>query len=384
MNPIEFFFDERQIDSFSLDLHDGKTTLTCTVIERWDELLGRVYRCGNGETQKIVRHRGISVEERQNLEATIKSSLGLTGIAELKSAIKGEVARKIEFEESQDLTREFTFAAPKCGRLELLWYQLKRLYRFQCSDRRRWHTGSWTRTFTEWVDLIYDATQRFPYDPNCNCEPKSAPKNDGSVTILLGDKIAMRTGYRRDGATLTLPELNVSFGEKNLNDILFGTFSVPRDAVPPHLLFLASETAETLTARIVPSMGDRVAECFREQSPLHEPTTDRQPGITYVELALFLAGASIGTALAFLFSSKSGEGTREYLATRADEGSEYAQKKARELRKRAEKMIKRSDEIMSRQKDAMSSAASAAVEAGKEAYREREKKTRRGERTKTV
>jgi gas vesicle protein len=81
--------------------------------------------------------------------------------------------------------------------------------------------------------------------------------------------------------------------------------------------------------------------------------------------SFFLVGMGIGALLGILFAPKSGEETREYLSTRADEGREYAQSKARELRERAEDLIERSKEIMSRQKDALSSA----VDAGKETYK---------------
>lgn len=82
-------------------------------------------------------------------------------------------------------------------------------------------------------------------------------------------------------------------------------------------------------------------------------------------VSYFMIGLGIGALLGVLFAPKSGEETREYLSGKADEGREYAQKKARELRERAEDLIERSKEIMSRQKDAISSA----VDAGKETYK---------------
>ena len=86
------------------------------------------------------------------------------------------------------------------------------------------------------------------------------------------------------------------------------------------------------------------------------------------KISFFLVGLGIGTLVGILFAPKSGEETREYLSAKAEEGRDYAQKKARELRERAEDLIERSKEIMSRQKESLSSA----VEAGKEAY-QREK-----------
>jgi gas vesicle protein len=83
------------------------------------------------------------------------------------------------------------------------------------------------------------------------------------------------------------------------------------------------------------------------------------------KISFFIVGLGIGALVGILFAPSSGEETREYLSSRADEGREYAQKKARELRERAEDLLERSKEIMSRQKDAFSSA----VEAGKETYK---------------
>jgi gas vesicle protein len=82
-------------------------------------------------------------------------------------------------------------------------------------------------------------------------------------------------------------------------------------------------------------------------------------------VSFFLVGLGIGALVGILFAPKSGEETREYLTSKADEGRDYAQKKARELRERAEDLIERSKEIMARQKEAISTA----VDAGKETYK---------------
>lgn len=88
------------------------------------------------------------------------------------------------------------------------------------------------------------------------------------------------------------------------------------------------------------------------------------------KISYFIVGLGIGTLVGILFAPKSGEETREFLTQKADEGREYAQKKARELRERAEDLIERSKEIINREKGSIA----AAVEAGKETYqRERTK-----------
>jgi gas vesicle protein len=87
------------------------------------------------------------------------------------------------------------------------------------------------------------------------------------------------------------------------------------------------------------------------------------------KVSFFLVGLGIGALVGILFAPKSGDETREYLSGKADEGRDYAQKKARELRERAEDLLERSKEIMSRQKDALSTA----VEAGKDTYKRESK-----------
>lgn len=82
-------------------------------------------------------------------------------------------------------------------------------------------------------------------------------------------------------------------------------------------------------------------------------------------VSFFVVGLGIGALIGILFAPKSGEETRDYLSSKADEGRDYAQKKARELRERAEDLLERSKELMARQKDAVTSA----VEAGKETYK---------------
>ncbi len=86
------------------------------------------------------------------------------------------------------------------------------------------------------------------------------------------------------------------------------------------------------------------------------------------KVSYFMVGLGIGALIGILFAPKSGEETREYLSNKADEGREFAQKKARELRERAEDLLERSKDVATRQKESIT----AAVEAGRDAY-QREK-----------
>lgn len=83
------------------------------------------------------------------------------------------------------------------------------------------------------------------------------------------------------------------------------------------------------------------------------------------KVTYFMVGMGIGALVGLLFAPKSGEETRKFLADKADEGRDYAQKKARELRERADDLIERGKDAASRHKETIS----AAVEGARDAYR---------------
>jgi gas vesicle protein len=82
------------------------------------------------------------------------------------------------------------------------------------------------------------------------------------------------------------------------------------------------------------------------------------------KVAYFLVGLGVGALVGVLFAPKSGEETREFLTKKADEGRDYAQRKARELRERADELIERGKDVASRKKDSIA----AAVDAARETY----------------
>lgn len=83
------------------------------------------------------------------------------------------------------------------------------------------------------------------------------------------------------------------------------------------------------------------------------------------KVSYFLVGVGIGALLGILFAPKTGEETRELLGARAEEGRDYAQRKAKELRARADELLEHSEELVKTSKDQLT----AALDAGKEAYK---------------
>ena len=90
-------------------------------------------------------------------------------------------------------------------------------------------------------------------------------------------------------------------------------------------------------------------------------------------VSYFLVGVGIGSVLGILLAPKSGEETREYMSQTAEEGSEYARKKARQLRECAEDLVERGKEVLTENTEQIT----AAVDVGRETYN-REKSKAQG------
>ena len=84
------------------------------------------------------------------------------------------------------------------------------------------------------------------------------------------------------------------------------------------------------------------------------------------KLSYFFLGLGLGVAVGVLFAPKSGAETRDFLRSKAEDGTDYVKRRAEDLRDTAADAIDRSKEGIRRHKDNLS----AAVDAGKQAYRE--------------
>ncbi len=83
-------------------------------------------------------------------------------------------------------------------------------------------------------------------------------------------------------------------------------------------------------------------------------------------LSYFCLGLGLGVAVGVLFAPKSGSETRELIRSKAEEGADFAKRRANEFKEQATEAVERVKQTITRQKDNLS----AAVEAGKQAYRD--------------
>lgn len=71
----------------------------------------------------------------------------------------------------------------------------------------------------------------------------------------------------------------------------------------------------------------------------------------------FLLGFGIGITVAVLFAPKSGPETREYLSSKADEGTDYLLKQGQQLKDSAADLLERGKNVVMSQKDKIADAA---------------------------
>jgi gas vesicle protein len=83
-------------------------------------------------------------------------------------------------------------------------------------------------------------------------------------------------------------------------------------------------------------------------------------------LSAFLLGLGVGVGIGMLFAPKSGTETREFIKSKAGEGTDYIKQRGTELKDSASGWVDRGKEAVGKQKETLNDA----MEAGKQAYRD--------------
>ena len=84
------------------------------------------------------------------------------------------------------------------------------------------------------------------------------------------------------------------------------------------------------------------------------------------EFTYFGLGAAVGVAVGVLFASRSGSETREYLRSKAEDGTDYVTARASDVRNAASQVIERGKKAAKHQTENLT----AAVDAGVQTYQE--------------
>lgn len=82
----------------------------------------------------------------------------------------------------------------------------------------------------------------------------------------------------------------------------------------------------------------------------------------------FLLGFGIGITVGVLFAPKAGSETRQYLADRANEGSDYLMNQGQQLKETASDLLDRGRNVVMNQKDKLSDMVGTAAGQAKESF----------------
>ncbi len=179
---------------FWIDIEKDKLKVQCAIYERWQFRESGTCYCGKSAPVKYSKQNGISETTSRTIKATIETTLGLGGVAQLKSGIEGALGHEINW--SQGETREFSSecTSPQCGRSELAIYELVRDYDLVIY-RRGFHifrSNVWDIrppcTITEMTGR-YAAVEceHVEWDESCHCPlPEREGDYDGRLSIDLG------------------------------------------------------------------------------------------------------------------------------------------------------------------------------------------------------
>ncbi len=198
----EYYPGRRTIRTvFEIPIQKDKIKVLCAIYERWEFRRGFDCKCGNKVTLKLAKTEGLSAGASATLQGSIESSLGVSGIASLKTSLQATVGITVNWSQSQ--TEEFTYECdpPRCGTCDITIYQLIREYDLSIYKRGGlFKNGVWDRktgaSIPELTGYYTEVTDRVEQSEKCKCPPAETKADyDGRVSIDFGS-ICLLAPYR--------------------------------------------------------------------------------------------------------------------------------------------------------------------------------------------
>lgn len=267
----QFFEGREHIGSaFFLETGSKNERVKCAAFNRWiDTKQGVTLRCGRDANIEISKTVGLGETKSETSEDSIESTLGVTGLAKLKSQMKEILGYEISWNRATSTKVSLNRKAPPCGRYELAVQQLVREYDFTFYRRGSWpfRHDTWdlkgqrpgVPEYTETYDLIEDD---FEFDERCKnraCEaPATAPDYEGRISLGFPN-VTFNAPYKISGGGLIIIRLgreevpvqgpSAKFGESG------SQLQFPLDLVPEIVRFLCGVSTETV--RVTTSFAPR-------------------------------------------------------------------------------------------------------------------------------
>lgn len=241
------------MNRFSIPVKKGEY-FSCGMEEIWEQVLSRPLRCGQKFKRTVRRKTGVLQEQREDLEATIKGSFGIKGLAQLESAIQAGTGASVKFEEYKEVEETIEVAAPEYGRYVLCYFQKKQLFNFEGRDSKFFYWGDpLYLTVQRWVDEYRDESKRYEVDPACGGPGTLLPPPDGILDIVVeGGKLTIATPYRIKENGIEFDGLGLR-ADVDLLDIMSARTRLPLKALPEATRQLSGIKDEQVDAIVMQS-----------------------------------------------------------------------------------------------------------------------------------
>ena len=239
---------------FQIPIKKGEY-FSCDMEEVWEQVLSRPLRCGQKFKRTVRRKTGVLQEQREDLEATIKGSFGIKGLAQLESAIQAGTGASIKFEEYKEVEETIEVAAPEYGRYVLCYFQKKQLFNFEGRDSKYFRGNPLYLTVQRWVDEYRDESRRYEVDPACGGPGDPLPPPDGILDIVMeGGKLTIATPYRIKENGIEFDGLGLR-ADVDLLDIMSSRTRLPLKALPEATRQLTGIRHKQVDAIVMQSVG---------------------------------------------------------------------------------------------------------------------------------
>jgi hypothetical protein len=211
----EYFSGRRKVrEPFFINKEFKNIKIQCTVFEYWVERGSETVYCGETEEFEVAKTVGISKTNSEEIKTKVESSIGVKGVAEVKSSIEGTIGTSIAWNVSTMQTRKFNITAPKCGRKTITAYARYREFELVAFKRGNWlfRPDFWDKL---WEQPVREETGNYAsipdtveYDPECSrggecSNVPVSPEFDGRLSLDFGP-LSIQVPYK-----LTPKELRV-------------------------------------------------------------------------------------------------------------------------------------------------------------------------------
>jgi hypothetical protein len=294
------YFPDRRIirELFKIDIVPDKLYVQCAIYERFEFRANLPCTCGQKTSKKFSKTQGVSTKISATIATFVEGSLGVAGLAQLKTSIQATLGAEVNWSESRTEETNFECAPPKCGSCDLTIYQLVREHELAIYRkgggifRPGFWDKKWSGTIPEEVESYAEVPDCLEWDDKCKCPPRHLNADyDGRVSVDFGD-ICILAPYKftDEGIKIRLAKLVVSFPFYKYADavttLLTGlTMTFQRSFLPKEALFLGNLQGESYAANVRfyrdPGAATQPLEenllkgsPSVEQIPHHEPTKE--------------------------------------------------------------------------------------------------------------